>query len=126
MLPLPLKRCRESARTGDVDAPLAPVFWDSFETSKLRQDGRSRLRAPAGQSGISVRAVSDQRQVVGNGCRRNTELLTNASLVVCNSGTPIQLDDPCAADGLRQIFVRCADDDLFDSCIFLQNEGACG
>ena len=45
------------------------------------QDGGGRLRPPTGQSGEPVRAVADQRQIVGDGGRADAELGGDATLV---------------------------------------------
>jgi hypothetical protein len=42
--------------------------------AKLGKDGSRRFRTPALQSRIAVRRIAHQRQIVGDGCRRDTKL----------------------------------------------------
>ena len=78
-----------------------------FEMAELGQHRRRRFRAPAGQAGIAVGAVADQRQVVGDRHRRHAELRDDARFVAdrAPSGDPSArracrartAPDPCPA-----------------------------
>ncbi len=110
-LALALERLRQRTRTRRVHAPRPPVGRDRFEVAELGEHRRGRFRAPSLQSRISVGAVADQRQVVRDRRRRHAELRDDAGFVANRARAPIHLHDARAADALREILVRRADDD---------------
>src|SRR4029453_16721689 len=75
---------------------------------------------------IAVRAVADQREPVRNRRGRDAELPAHSLLVAHLARAPIELDDPSAADALRQVLVRRAHDDLLDSLVAGGHRRRCG
>ena len=80
-VPLAAKSVCEGTRVGGVHAPFAAVQRNGFKMDKLGKDGSRRLRTPAFQARITVRRVAHQRQIVGDRCRRDAELLDDTSFV---------------------------------------------
>ena len=111
-LALLLQRRREHGGAAYRDAPVRRIGRDRFDAGEARQHRRRRLRAPAGEAREAVRAVADERQVVGDGRRRHAELRDHAVLVADNAGAAVELHDLTAHDALRQVFVRRADQHL--------------
>ena len=52
-----------------------------LEVAESREHGRGRFRSPAGQPGIAVGGIADQRQVVGDRIGRHAELRDDARFV---------------------------------------------
>ena len=77
--------------------------------AKSGKDGRRRFRAPAWEARIPVGRVADQREVVGNRCRRDTKLRDDAGFVAYEARAAIQLHDARAAHALGKVLVRRAD-----------------
>src|SRR5271170_3100948 len=77
--------------------------------AKFRENRSRRFRAPSWQAWITIRRVADQRKIIRNRRRRDTELFDYAGLVAYHSGPAIQLDYARSAHTLRQILVRRAD-----------------
>src|SRR6266566_4998201 len=96
-LPLPGQSCREGTRVGGVHAPLTTVQRDGFEMDKLRKNRGRRLRTPAWQSRIAIGRIADQRQIVGDRCGRDAELLEYTGLIQGDARPSIQLDDARAS-----------------------------
>src|SRR5207245_10868971 len=80
-LPFPGQSCREGTRVGGVHAPLTTVQRDGFKMVKLLKNRGRRLRAPAWQSRIAIGRIADQRQIVGDRCGRDAELLEYTGLI---------------------------------------------
>ena len=102
------------ARAPHGHAPLRGALRDVLEVPVAGEHRRRRPRPPAGQAGVAVRAVADERQPVGDRRRRHAELLAHPRLVAYLARAPVELDDAVAAHALRQVLVRRADDDLAD------------
>src|SRR5947208_3127138 len=79
--PLPRQSCREGTRVGGVHAPLTTVQRHGFEMHKLRKNRGRPLRTPAWQSRIAIGRIADQRQIVGDQCGRDAELLKYTALI---------------------------------------------
>ncbi len=60
---------------------------------------------------IAVRRVTDQGEEVGNQDGLHPELRAHAFLVEDAVPSAVNLDDPLAANALRQVLVRCPDAD---------------
>ena len=115
MIALAKQRARQRGRIHDVDVPETPVVRNRLEMDVAGEDGPRRLRAPAGQSGIPVRRVTDEGEVIGYRHRRYAELRDHRGFVPDGPRSAIQLDDPRAAHALGEILVGRADDHAFDA-----------
>ena len=82
-----------------------------------REHGGRRLGAEAGQAGIAVRGVADEREVVGDRRGRDAELLAHAVGVADFAALPIDLHDAAGNDALREVFVGRPDADFLDTRI---------
>ena len=91
---------------------------------ELRENGRGRFRAPAGQAGKAVGAVADEREVVRYRCRQHAELRDDAVSVDHAPRASIELHDVIADNALRKILVRRADQHLLGVLRGLR--GSCG
>src|SRR5581483_708967 len=54
----------KNARICHIDAPLTPVCGNGFQMLKLGEDTCGRLRAPAGQTRVTVSRVANQGQII--------------------------------------------------------------
>ena len=87
----------------------------SSRCRNLASTAAALFDSPAGEPGIAVRAVADQRQVVGDALRLDAELGDHAGLVVGDRAHPVAQDHPLAVHALGQVLVDAADDDLLDA-----------
>src|SRR3954470_10094991 len=102
-----------------VDAELGNVF-------QVRIAGENKgggLFAPATNSGKSIGGVADHGEVVGDGRGWHAELGDDSGFVSNDFFSAIQLDDTSADDGLAEVFVRRADENLVDAFVL---GGFCG
>jgi hypothetical protein len=106
-------------RPSDGHLPLGRPGGNALEALVAGEHGGRGLCAPARQAGIAVRAVAHQGEPVRNRRGRDTELSAHSLLVAHLARAPIELDDPGAADALRQVLVRRAHDDLVDTPVAL-------
>ena len=75
------------------------------------QDRGRRTRAPTRQPREAVGGIAHQRQVVGDGCRRHTELLLHRGGVVEATLSPVEGDHAAVgANALCHVLVRAQDD----------------
>ena len=111
------KCASERTSTGGIDVPFAPIFRDRVQMSILRQDGSRGFRAPSSESRISIRRVTDEREVVGNRFGRNAKLPNHRRFVAGFPCASIQLDDAVMPHTLRKIFVGRADNHAFNTRI---------
>ena len=81
-VPFAAKRPCEGARVGGVYTPLAAIARDGFEMNELGKHSRRGLCAPAREAWIFICRIAHQRQIVGDGRRRDTELLDHCGLVL--------------------------------------------
>ena len=88
------------------------------------QHGRGGLRPPTGQTGESVRGVTHECQIIGDGLRRNTELVDHTLTVDEQPLAAVELHDTIINDALTEILVRGADDDLLDARISRCDRGS--
>ena len=108
-MPIAVQRLREALRIGNVEAPVSRVRRDRIQGPKARQHSRRRLGAPTRQTRIAVSAVANQRKIVGDRPRLDSELLYDPIVIALNTSSPVKLYDSTALNTLRKILVRCAD-----------------
>ena len=122
-----LLQCRgELGRTAHRHVPVARVRRDVLDMGPPGQDGGGRLGSPARQSGKPVRAVADERQVVGDGGRADPELGGDTAFVDQHVLAAVQLHHPGPAHALAQVLVGRADDDLLHLGVLVGHFGAAG
>ena len=78
---------------------------------------RGRSGAPSRQSRVSVRRIAHEREIVGNRHRRHAELLHDVRFREHDVRPANELDDAVAADDLREVLVRRADDHTSDAAV---------
>ena len=93
---------RQLGGAAHVDIPVAGVRRDLLDVVPSGQDGGGRLGPPARQSGEPVRAVTDERQVVGDGGRADPELGGDPTLVDHHVLAPVELHDAGPAHALAR------------------------
>ena len=76
--------------------------------------GGRALCPPAGQAREAITAVADQREVVRDARRFDSELADDPGLVVGDATHPVAEDDAVPVDELPEVLVDRADDDLLD------------
>src|SRR3990172_3799579 len=64
----------EALRVADGGVPGPRRLRDRLDPPEASEHGGRALRSPAGETREAVRAVADEGQVVGDGCRRGPEL----------------------------------------------------
>src|ERR1700675_4434236 len=89
--------------------PLATVRRNGLKVKKLGKHGSRRFRTPTLQAGIPIGCVSYQREVVGDRCRWDSELLDHARFIQRDPRPAVQLDDARAAHALGKVLVGRAD-----------------
>src|SRR6478672_9007103 len=119
------KTASERTRATGIDAPFAPVLRDIFEMAILRENRRGRFRAPSAEAGISIRRISDEREVIGNRFWQHAEFLDDAGLVARLTRSSIELDDSITADRLRQVLVGGADNHAVNARVRCRRRRAC-
>src|SRR5262249_28420145 len=80
-----------------------------------------RLGSDPGNPGITVRRVADEREVVGDVRRRDTELCAHARVVANLPALAIDLHDTRARYALGEILVRSPDARPFDRGVLRRN-----
>src|SRR4051794_27724203 len=102
-----------------IDAELRNVF----QVRVARQDEGGGFLAPATNSGKAICAVADHGEVVGDGCGWYAELRDYSGFIANNFLASIKLDYAGSNNGLTQIFVSRANENLFDALVL---GGFCG
>src|ERR1700756_1354409 len=95
--------------------PFLKAGRNGLKMDETAEDSGRRLRTPAAKARIAIGCVADERQVVRERRRRDTEFLNHPRFVRGDACAAIQLDDACAANALGQVLVWRADDDLIDA-----------
>ena len=106
------KRGGERTGIGGVHAPIAAICGNGFNFAELGEHGGRGLCAPSGQSGIAVRGVAHQRQVIGDGCGRRRRTSAPCRPHRGNARAAIQLNDARTLHALREVLIRRANDHL--------------
>src|SRR2546425_792336 len=114
-LTLPGERRGQARRSAHGHVPLEGELRNLLEVLVAGQHRGGGPGAPAGQAGVPVGVVADERQPVGNRRGPDAELLLDSQLVPQLARAAIELDDTVTAHALRQVLVRRADDDLLDA-----------
>src|SRR5262249_22125124 len=108
------ERGGEPERASHADAPVARELRDVLDMRIAIEDGGGGPGAPAEQTWITVRAVADEREPVGDRYRWHAELPPDRRLIAHLARAAVELDDALTAHALGEVLVRRADDDLLD------------
>src|ERR1700722_20246611 len=84
---------------------------------KVGEDRSRRFRAPALQSRVAIRSIAHEREIIGNGCGRDAELLDYAGFMLGERRSPIQFYFTGNPPALVKVFIRRSNDSTLASAI---------
>jgi len=85
---------------------------DLLELAVVGEQAGCGFCTPARDTWDAIRAIADEREVVGNRTRRDAKLLDHAGFIQGAFAHPIEADNAFALDALAKIFVRRTDHHL--------------
>ena len=107
-------------------APVARGGGNGVDAAELGEHGGCALRTPAGEAGKAVGRVAHQRQVVGDGAGRHTELHLHCGGVDDLVLAPVVLHHSGALHALTKVFVGGDDEHLLDPRVGVGHRRRCG
>lgn len=102
----------DAAKPGNI--PLTGVERDFLQLGVAGEYRRSRLRPPPRQTRVSVGAISDESEEIGDRRRVNPEFRPDGCSVENFAFPSVELHDASSSDTLPEVFVGGADQDLLD------------
>src|ERR1700735_287631 len=89
-----------------------------FNPAEPLDQTRSALGTNAGDSGIAIRRIADQRQIIGNSLWNDAEFRVHPCCISDDMTFSIDLNHAIAAYTLRKIFIRRPNANLLNTVIF--------
>ena len=90
------------------------VRREVLELTVTIQELRGSLGTDAGNAGIAVGGIADEREQIGNQRRIDAELLADGGGIANDFAATVDLHHARASHALRQVLIGCPDGDFLD------------